>query len=451
MGEVTGAVIATALVLVAVFVPVAFFPGHDRTPLSAVRADDRRLDGDLGVQRADADAGAGGAAARRRSRSRRACSSAASTASSTAARRCWCAVLRGLVRVRAVVALVFVAAARRDLLGLHARADRVRARRGPGLLFILRAGAAGRVARLHDEHREAGRADHRRSMPEVEPHVRRRRLQLRRGGAEPGHHVRAAEGLRPSGRGDEHSAKAVVGQLFGAFSQITGAMVIPFLPPSIQGLGQFGGFPYELLDQSGGPIEDLAAAAQQLIGAGQPDAGPDRRSSRSSPPTIRSSSSTIDREQAKSLGVSLGDITDTMQMLLGLGVRERLRLQQPRRTASTCRPTSSSASKPERHRALLRAHGGGPDDAARATSSSVREATAPKSINHFNLFRSAEINGSAAPGFSSGQALQAMAAAVGPRAAAGHDVRVVGAVARGDQGRAASRRRSSASACCSST
>ena len=63
MREVFGAVIATALVLIAVFVPVAFFPGHDRAPLSAVRADDRLLGRDLRVQRADADAGAVGAAA----------------------------------------------------------------------------------------------------------------------------------------------------------------------------------------------------------------------------------------------------------------------------------------------------------------------------------------------------------------------------------------------------
>src|SRR5207237_1567339 len=42
-------------------------------------------------------------------------------------------------------------------------------------------------------------------------------------------------------------------------------LVIPFLPPSIQGLSQFGGFTYELLDQSGGPIQNLEAAAQQLI------------------------------------------------------------------------------------------------------------------------------------------------------------------------------------------
>src|SRR5262249_35406350 len=46
--------------------------------------------------------------------------------------------------------------------------------------------------------------------------------------------------------GEARSAKAIVGQLFGAFSQITGAMVIPILPPSIPTIGQLGGFSYEL-------------------------------------------------------------------------------------------------------------------------------------------------------------------------------------------------------------
>ena len=60
MKEVAGAVIATSLVLVAVFVPVALFPGHDRHFVPAIRADDRILGFDFGVQRADADAGAVG-------------------------------------------------------------------------------------------------------------------------------------------------------------------------------------------------------------------------------------------------------------------------------------------------------------------------------------------------------------------------------------------------------
>ena len=63
MREVFGAVIATALVLIAVFVPVAFFPGHDRPPVSAVCADDCLLGRDFRIQRPDTDASAVGAAA----------------------------------------------------------------------------------------------------------------------------------------------------------------------------------------------------------------------------------------------------------------------------------------------------------------------------------------------------------------------------------------------------
>ena len=49
--------------------------------------------------------------------------------------------------------------------------------------------------------------------------------------------------------------------------------MIPFLPPAINGLGQFGGFTYELLDQSGGPIEGLAAAAQDISAKGNQTPG----------------------------------------------------------------------------------------------------------------------------------------------------------------------------------
>src|SRR5204862_1439232 len=118
---------------------------------------------------------------------------------------------------------------------------------------------------------------------------------------------------RPS---EAQSAKAVVGQLFGAFSQITGALVIPFLPPSINGIGQFGGITYELLDQSGGPIENLEAAAQQLIARANQTPGLTglfTQFTANDPQLLV----TIDREQAKSIGVSLSDVTNTMQTLLG--------------------------------------------------------------------------------------------------------------------------------------
>jgi multidrug efflux pump len=59
MSEVSGPIIAIALTLVAVFVPLAFMSGLTGQFYQAVRHDDRHLDGDLGLQLADAVAGTG--------------------------------------------------------------------------------------------------------------------------------------------------------------------------------------------------------------------------------------------------------------------------------------------------------------------------------------------------------------------------------------------------------
>ncbi len=206
-------------------------------------------------------------------------------------------------------------------------------------------------------------------------------------------------------RGEEHAAKAVVGKLFGAFSQITGASVFPFLPPSLPGIGTFGGFEYELQDQTGGPIEGLAAAAQQLIGQGYATPGLTglfTQFTANDPQLVV----TIDREQAKSLGMSLGDITNTMQVLLGSvyvndfdfnGRSYRVYAQADRQFRSAPQDIK---------RYSVRTAGGKMMPLSNVVS--IREATAPKTITHYNLSRSALINGSAAPGYSSGQAIQLM-------------------------------------------
>jgi HAE1 family hydrophobic/amphiphilic exporter-1 len=206
-------------------------------------------------------------------------------------------------------------------------------------------------------------------------------------------------------QGEEHSAKAVVGRLFGAFRQITGATVMPFLPPSINGLGTFGGFEYELQDQTGGAIEGLAAQAQQLIGQAYATpglAGLFTQFTANDPQLIV----TIDRQQAKSLGISLSEITDTMQVLLGSiyvndfdfnGRSYRVYVQAD----------AQFRGKPEDiGHYYVRTSTGQMMPLSNVVS--VREGTAPKTITHYNLFRSAEINGSAAPGYSSGQAIQIM-------------------------------------------
>ncbi len=206
--------------------------------------------------------------------------------------------------------------------------------------------------------------------------------------------------------GEAGSAKAVVGKLFGSFSGITGAMVIPFLPPPILGLGTFGGFTYELLDQSGGPIQGLEAAAQQLIGQANQTPGLTSvftQFTANDPQIVVD----IDREQAKSLGLSLGSITNTMQVLLGSAYVNDFDFsgRSYRVYVQADQQFRSSPSDIEKYYV----RNGSGDMAPLTNLVKLRETTAPKAINHFNLFRSAEITGSAAPGFSSGQALAAMA------------------------------------------
>jgi HAE1 family hydrophobic/amphiphilic exporter-1 len=114
----------------------------------------------------------------------------------------------------------------------------------------------------------------------------------------------------------------------------------------------------------------------------------------------------IDREQSKSLGMSMGDITSTMQVLLGSSYVNDFDFNN-RSYRVYVQADQKFRSKPEDiERYYVRTSEGRMMPLSNIVS--VREGTAPTTISHYNLFRSAEINGAAAPGYSSGQALQAM-------------------------------------------
>jgi len=204
--------------------------------------------------------------------------------------------------------------------------------------------------------------------------------------------------------GEQNSAKAVVGQLFGLFSEITGAMVIPFLPPSVA-IGNFGGFQYELLDQTGGPIEDLGNAARTLSAQGNQTPGVTgvfTQFTANDPQFVV----TIDREQAKSLGVSLGDITQTMQILLGSAYVNDFDFNNRSYRVYVQADSQFRSNPGDIERYSVRNSAGQMMPLSNFVT--IREATAPQTINHYNLFRSVSINGSPAPGFGSGQAIAAM-------------------------------------------
>jgi HAE1 family hydrophobic/amphiphilic exporter-1 len=206
-------------------------------------------------------------------------------------------------------------------------------------------------------------------------------------------------------RGDEHRLQAVIDRLRGPLFGIQGAMVIPFAPPAINGLGAFGGFTFEVLDQTGGDINRLAAATYGLIG----------ESMKSQRVTGLFSSFTandpqllvdIDRERARSLGLPISEITSAMQIYLGSAYVNDFDFNN-RSYRVYVQADKAYRSDPKD----LGQYYARTNDGAMVPLSNVvrvRETTAPQVISHYNLFRSAEINGGAAPGYSSGQAIQEM-------------------------------------------
>src|SRR4029077_1596493 len=119
-------------------------------------------------------------------------------------------------------------------------------------------------------------------------------------------------------RGAEaQSAQAIVARLRGKLmGGISGAIVVPFLPPPIRGLGAFGGFQFEVLDQTGGAIENLSAATQSLVRGGNQST--ELRglftSFTTGDPQLYVA---IARERVTSLHMPLSQVTYALQVFLG--------------------------------------------------------------------------------------------------------------------------------------
>jgi HAE1 family hydrophobic/amphiphilic exporter-1 len=192
------------------------------------------------------------------------------------------------------------------------------------------------------------------------------------------------------------------GQLFG----ISSGFVIPFAPPSIQGLGNFGGFTMEVLDQSGGAdINNLSGALQALVGASQQSsqvAGLFSSFTASDPQLAVD----IDREKALSLGLPIGEITSAMQTYLGSAYVNDFDFNNRAYRVYVQADKAYRSDTKDLGQYYARTVAG--DMVPLASVLRVRETTGPQVISHFNLFRSAQVSGSAAPGISSGQALAEM-------------------------------------------
>ena len=216
------------------------------------------------------------------------------------------------------------------------------------------------------------------------------RLQLHRRGAEQRHDVRAAAGLGASGRGKDQSLDAVLNRVRGQLFGIPGGMVVAFAPPGIQGLSVFGGFQFEVLDQTGGDITGLAAATQALIGQGNQSgrvAGLFTPFRADDPQLVVN----IDRDRARSLGLPLREVTDALQVFLGSQYVNDFDFNNRAYRVYVQADQRFRADAADLRQFYARSQTG--EMVPLDTVVRLNETTAPQVISHFNMFRSAEITG----------------------------------------------------------
>lgn len=200
----------------------------------------------------------------------------------------------------------------------------------------------------------------------------------------------------------EQSQQAIVRRLFGKFSQITDAMVFAINPSSLPGsrLGQ----PVQFVLQ-GNDITELAQVSEQLAMAANelPQlVNIDTDLKLNKPELVLE----VNRSQAGNLGVSVQEIARTLQIMLG--GREITNFNQGnQRYEVIVRGQSEFRASPEDIGEIyVRSESGQMVPLSNLVT--IRDSTLPPQINHFNRFRSATLEGSAAPGYSLGEALEAL-------------------------------------------
>ncbi|MDD3013148.1 MAG: multidrug efflux RND transporter permease subunit [Candidatus Gastranaerophilales bacterium] len=208
-------------------------------------------------------------------------------------------------------------------------------------------------------------------------------------------------------KGKKHSANAVVNRLRGMLMGIPEAIVMPFEPPAIHGVGNFGGFQFEIKDEGNHDLNTLSAATQSAIMNGNktPILTGLYSGFTANDPQLQVD---VNRFKAKQLNVSLQDIYSTLQIFLGsMYVNDFDYLNRVYRVY--VQADQQFRTNPNNiNQFYVRSQNGSMIPLSNLLSTT--QIYTPQTITHFNMFRSTEINGSAKPGFSTGQAIKEMEA-----------------------------------------
>jgi NodT family efflux transporter outer membrane factor (OMF) lipoprotein len=204
----------------------------------------------------------------------------------------------------------------------------------------------------------------------------------------------------------ELQAGAVVGGLNASFAAVQEAYVAIFPPPPVQGMGSVGGFKLYVEDRGSAGFEELYAQTQAALqkGSASPELAGLFSSFQVNVPQIDAD---VDRARVKTYGVALTDVFDTLQVYLGsLYVNDFNRFGRTYQV--NVQAESSFRLQPEQIRRLETRNAAGAM-VPLGSLVTVKRSYGPDQVMHYNGFPAAEINGGPSPGYSSGDAQAAIA------------------------------------------
>ena len=208
-------------------------------------------------------------------------------------------------------------------------------------------------------------------------------------------------------KGPGHSANEIYTYLAPKLFGVPGGLVAIFEPPAIQGLGNFGGFAFELQDLGRNTLQDLDRVAHQIIGASRQGGklvGLYTSYTASDPQLLI----TIDRVKAKALSVPVSQINSALNVYMGSAYINDFNFNNRSYRVYVQARQSARMTPGDLRKFYVRSDTG--QMVTLDNLVNIAQASGPQVISHYNLFRSAEIDGSAAPGYSTGEGLANMEA-----------------------------------------
>ena len=306
---------------------------------------------------------------------------------------------------------IYARARRRSGAAVHAHADRLPARRGPGRAVHPGAAAGRRHAGAHAGGADAGRA----ALPRGREGDRRRRCSPWPASASPASGQNMGIGVRPARRtgtsapAPARTSRRSPGARWARSRRSRDAMVFAFAPPAVLELGTATGFDVQLQDRAGARPRRADRRAQPVPRHGRAGPAPGRRAPQRPGGHAAASSSTSTTRKAGALGRLAGRHQQHAVRRLGRRLRQRLHRHAAGSRRSICRPTRPYRMTPERPRQVVRAQ----QRAARwcrsrAFATAHWSYGSPRLERYNGLPSLRDRRSGRAPGVSSGEAMAAM-------------------------------------------